>query len=902
MRKALLWRKAPVALRHFPGVLASLAVASTIVAVAAAAASIYFSAAGSRAAEERVKEATRWTSGLQVGLAGPYHGPGVWADLAETDRVLTERAARIPHLGKRILTMVGQNASLRVAGRPRQMTVALVRRTNATDHVEKFAWFEGDDIVVAPTETDTYGRCRAENVAEPVTDGVWVASSTAAELDLCPGDRVDIDLGGRTAAADVHGIYLDISATFPGRFWSQLRFAASGQETIPAYVIAGPNEFGRLQADLEDEGAYVWQFPVEGKTLTLPAAAGLRDDIRRLRRSLRDPDDPLGARFADDGGSQSLIGNVVPRAERTLDATRGSVELLAAGGVLVALLVMGAAGVYGVRRRRVEFMALVARGMSPMALGSKAGLEALLPAIAGGAAGWYLCTWIVRLLGPSDRIDAGAAVGGALRAAVAVVTGLLLLSLVTGWSAGHAFGDRRISGRLRVRQLLAAIPWDLVLLGLAYASYRQLETRGGIRAASTGAPEVDPFMLLFPLFFIAGATGLATRVMRMAFGRLRSAGRHWSPSPSLATRRLASESGIALLLVTICAASIGLLVYSATLVSSGAATVDAKALVFVGSDIATPLGPASGAPDDLPFPTTVVRKIEGRYLGNLDPVDVLGVDTETFASAVFWDESFSDKPLEDLMRDLDGSTEQKLRAYVVGHIPEGSTLSVGGATPDVEVIDELSAFPGMASIRPLIVTEREVLDAVGSGSVYQGAGTRELWAKGDPQRILRELGDTSLPLTGTTSIEDVRRSTSLLPLTWTFGFLQALGVATGVISLVGIVLYLQSRQRSRVVTNALVRRMGLTAAGQRASMALELAAMMLMAFIVGSLVAMLAARFAYPQLDPLPSVPPDPILDFPVILVAVVGLIVLSISPIGGWRVQRSADRANVAEVMRLVG
>jgi ABC-type antimicrobial peptide transport system permease subunit len=96
--------------------------------------------------------------------------------------------------------------------------------------------------------------------------------------------------------------------------------------------------------------------------------------------------------------------------------------------------------------------------------------------------------------------------------------------------------------------------------------------------------------------------------------------------------------------------------------------------------------------------------------------------------------------------------------------------------------------------------------------------------------------------------------------------------------------------------------MGLKAASQRASMAIELGVMLLVAFVVGALVAMLAARFAYPQLDPLPSVPPDPILDFPIILVAVVGLVVLFISPIGGWRVQRSADRANVAEVMRLVG
>jgi putative ABC transport system permease protein len=903
VKKALLWRKAPTSLRHFPGVLASLVVASIILAIASAAASIYFSSAGSRSVEERVREATRWTAGLQAGMGGSYHGSGVWTELEETDRMLRERASRIPHLGDRILTMLGQNSTLNVVGEDGDpMTVALLSRTNAPDYMDKLAWFEGNRVVIDNAEKETYGHCRNNEVKDPVVNGVWIATSTATQLKICPGDQVEIAFEGRTARADVQGVYLDISAAFPGKFWSNLRFAAAGQETIPAFVMAGFNEFVRLQADLKDEGGYGWQFPIQGRELTLPAARELRDDIRELRLSLQDADDPLGARFAENGGSQSLMRDVVKRAQRTLDATRGSVEFLALGGVVVALLVMGAAGVYGVRRRRVEFTALVARGMSPVALGIKAALEALVPVAAGGVVGWYLCVAVVQLVGPSARIDAGAAAEAAVRTAIALGVGLLLLSLVTGWSAARAIGDHKIVGRHRVRNAVAVIPWDLVLLGLAYASYRQLEARGGIEGAGTGAPKVDIFMLLFPVLFIAGATGLATRLMRIAFARFRSAGRHWAPFAFLASRRLASESNIALLLVTICAASIGLLVYSATLVSSGTTTVDAKALVFVGSNTATPLGPASDAPEGLSFPTTVVRKIPGAYLDNLAPVDVLGVDTETFASAVFWEDAFADKSLPDLMDGLTGSTDEKLRVYVVGEIPEDSTLSVGGATPELEVIDNLDAFPGMLSVRPLIVAERGALESFGSGSSFQGAGGRELWAKGDADKVLRELGETSLPLIGTITVDDVRQATSLLPLTWTFGFLQALGVATGLISLVGIVLYLQARQRSRVVTNALVKRMGLTAASQRASMAVELAVMLLVAFVVGALVAMLAARFAYPQLDPLPSVPPDPILDFPLILVAVVGLVVLFISPIGGWRVQRSADRANVAEVMRLVG
>ena len=177
----------------------------------------------------------------------------------------------------------------------------------------------------------------------------------------------------------------------------------------------------------------------------------------------------------------------------------------------------------------------------------------------------------------------------------------------------------------------------------------------------------------------------------------------------------------------------------------------------------------------------------------------------------------------------------------------------------------------------------------------------ELWAKGDPAAVL--------PACTTTGIrrarhhaDAVRQTPGFLSLSWVFGFLEALGVLAGLVALVALVLYLQARQRSREVSYALSRRMGLRKRSNFLSVAIELTGMLVASFVIGAGLAVGAAFLLYRKADPMPEIPPDPLLRLPVgLFLVTLGVLVLA-ALFAAWRVQRSAEHANVAEVMRLAG
>ena len=165
--------------------------------------------------------------------------------------------------------------------------------------------------------------------------------------------------------------------------------------------------------------------------------------------------------------------------------------------------------------------------------------------------------------------------------------------------------------------------------------------------------------------------------------------------------------------------------------------------------------------------------------------------------------------------------------------------------------------------------------------------------------VLREAG--TVP-EATRTAGTVMRTPAFLAVSWTFAMLQALGALAGLVALVGLVLYVQARQRGRLVAYALARRMGLSRGAHLRSVALELAAMLLFSFALGVALALATSSLVYRRLDPMPELPPGLHLVLPG---AVLGLTLLAVAVAaltGALLVQRAADRANVAEVMRLAG
>jgi putative ABC transport system permease protein len=148
--------------------------------------------------------------------------------------------------------------------------------------------------------------------------------------------------------------------------------------------------------------------------------------------------------------------------------------------------------------------------------------------------------------------------------------------------------------------------------------------------------------------------------------------------------------------------------------------------------------------------------------------------------------------------------------------------------------------------------------------------------------------------------EEARNRPETVAFTRTFAFLEALGLAAGLLALVGLVVYLQVRQRGRVVAFGLARRMGLTARSHRRALALELGLAVLTAFVLGVGTALVAARLVMTEVEPLASISPVPLFE-PPYLYAVVSLAVLGLVTLAGAALaNRAAGRANLAEVLRL--
>ena len=115
-------------------------------------------------------------------------------------------------------------------------------------------------------------------------------------------------------------------------------------------------------------------------------------------------------------------------------------------------------------------------------------------------------------------------------------------------------------------------------------------------------------------------------------------------------------------------------------------------------------------------------------------------------------------------------------------------------------------------------------------------------------------------------------------------------------------MYLEARQRSREVSYALSRRMGLARGVHRRSIWLELGSILVLSLAIGGGLAWIAARLVYKKLDPIPSIPPPPLFRLPLVMFAASFAVVVLASWAGARRVQRAADRARVAEVMRFAG
>jgi hypothetical protein len=869
-------RVAFLRLFRFPGVFAAVFGAATILGIVTAAGAPFVSSTASATLQRTIEaDAAFRLSTLTVSADSSISG-----DLIAYRTGLLERELG-PVLGAPIVTARGDTVSVSFDGNVQP--VRIVTRTGALEHVERAEGADGE--------------------------GVWLADFTASALDVEPGDRIDV--GGVAGSTDVlvAGVYRDLMTSSRTPFWAPLDdfiYPPAGANTRPpAFMLMDlPTYVAVDDALLDDQDTFTWEFRFPGRPMSIEEAQALRSRLDRFRGRLESGDLDVGAAFRRSNLHEPYSG-WLSSARQISDSVAGPVNALVLAARVLALLVLAGSGVFMMRRRRVELAVLNARGVGPVRLGGRTMAEVVIPVALGALAGWAVALAAVGRLGPGGVVGEAAAREAGWSVASTAAVGVVLLAIVSA----RSLGELATAGTGSARRVASAVPWDLILLVLAGVAFAGLRGDSGAVAAGT-VPELDPLFLLFPILLLAGVAGLLARGTRLLLPRLRQIGSGSRPGVYLALRRLAAAPRLAASLLVATAVAIGILVYSGTLSSSLAESAGQDAALSVGSDVSVDYsGPLSDAGASSIAVTPIVR-VEGASFasGSDADLDILLVDPDTFAEAVFWSDEFADLSLETLMARLVRSADG-LPVVLGGsvRVPSGPALhpalSVGGVDVPIVVVGTARTFPGIVGARPVVVMDRRDMEAAIESqglSLAQVADRFEVWGKGSEDEVRDFVTSNGATALSSRSAEVLRDTPRFLAVTSMLRFLLALGVLASTVVLIAGYLYLQTRQRQAETSYALTRRMGLSRSSNRRSVALEVTTLLGTAFVIGGTIAAFASVAVNEDVQARAVDVAVPLFRIPIPLLALTAAAMLLFAWIGAVFVQRRADRADVAEVMRV--
>lgn len=865
-------RVAFLRLFRFPGVFAAVFGAATILGIVTAAGAPFVSSTGSATLQRTIDaDAAFRLPTLTVAADSSISG-----DLIAYRTGLLERELG-PVLGAPIVTARGDTVTVSAEGNVQP--VRIVTRTGALEHVEQVDGADGE--------------------------GVWLADSTAASLEVEPGDRIEVGGIAGTTEVVVAGVYRDLMTSSRTPFWAPLDdfiYPPPGANTrppafmlmdLPAYVAVD-------DALLDDQDAFTWEFRLPERPTSIEEAQALRARLDRFRARLESGNLDVGSAFRRSNLDEPYSG-WLSSARQISDTVAGPVNALVLAARLLALLVLAGSGVFMMRRRRVELAVLNARGVGPVRLGGRTMAEVVLPVALGALAGWAVALAAVDRLGPRGVVGEAAAREAGWTVAWTAAAGVVLLAVVSA----RSLGELATAGTGSARRVASAVPWDLILLVLAGVAYAGLRGESGAVAAGT-VPELDPLFLLFPILLLAGTAGLLARGTRLLLPRLRQVGSSSRPGVYLALRRLAAAPKLAASLLVASAVAIGILVYSGTLSTSLAESAGQDAALSVGSDVAVDYSGSLSDGGSTSTPVTPIVRLEDASFASGSDVDldILLVDPDTFADGAFWSDEFSDDPLETLMVRLSEPADD-LPAVVAGsvRVPADPVITVGGVDVPIVVTGTARTFPGIVGARPVVVLDRRGMGAALESqglSLGQLADGLEVWGHGTEDELRDLVASGGATVLSSRSAEELRDTPRFLAVTSMLRFLLALGILASTVVLIAGYLYLQTRQRQAETSYALTRRMGLSRASNRRSVALEVTTLLGTAFVIGGTIAVFASVAVNEDVQSRAVDVAVPLFRIPVPLLALTAAAMLLFAWVGAAFVQRHADHADVAEVMRV--
>ena len=887
-RRSPLWTKAPLALIRYPGLLAAVVVGALLLSLVAAAFPLFLSRSEGDLLRARIMDPTVGRNG--AGLFYSITNVGFREKAGGGRELLADRldeafgriAAEGPNLGPPLRFVLGADALVTLPGKGDPESGPVSGRIFSGTDAEKYV----------------------EMIAGDGSNGALVPDSVADFIGVGPGDEIQLSGGSVLRVGGVYRALYKTPSSPRSGYWSpwseQIYRPCPDCPEQPQFILVGPEDAVRLTRELHDPEArdldYGWVAPIDEISLDVDEARDVRTYAARILGEVTDRKTRIGRLFACCGRGyvaglgffsgrrdtefRSSMPLVLHEVDRRTATVAGPLRLLLIAGLGVAAAVVAAAAAFAVAGRRTEAAFLHAHGW-------------------GAAAGLGAASWLIATFGPPGPVAPSARTVSITWAVAAGAVGLVVLGVVSGVSFIRTFEAHSSKRRL------SWVPWEILPIAGSLFVLSRLNA-GGALIEDTRLDILRPsaLLLVFPVLFVAGFATLGARILVEVLRRTGGRASRRSPVTYLAFHRLTALPKLTVLLVGASALCLGIFIDSQTMVGSLRSTVDAKAGVFVGSDVQVVID--SNAPEQEVFPLPITRATRVKYAGSMlpgnVPFDMVGIDPETIVGAAFWDDSFSDESLEDLVARLP-SQSGPLPVLLVQGEGDPTGIAVGQIETPIEVVGRATAFAGVFSDDPVLVVDaRSLQRRMGDfgGPLQQPDARTEYWIAGPADQALAAVGDLEAFPLGTLTADEVKDVPFIAASIDTFSMLNILGLAAAVLVIGVLVVYLQARQRARTVSNVLSMRMGMRDGQARAALVLELAAMLLTAFVLGATMGAVAGRLISPLLDPLQTIPPPPLFEPPIAaaLWTLVGLAIVSV--VGGWLVHRRASAIDLGEVLRV--
>jgi hypothetical protein len=851
---------------------AAVAAAAALLAVCAAGGPLYVSAAASQAVQVQLDDGCLADDGMHLHL-----GPSASARAA-----LDTAVGSVPHVAAPVVTTISQAYTFLVG--PDRRRVVLMQRDGQADHLGDGMAAPRPGEVLLP---DWYLRMSG------VAVGDRLAVTIPAPLELDVDDRPlpqSEQPPPATMALTVAGAYPGIPVRPEPAFWCGQRtfFRPNqfGDPPLPVGFVDASTLHGAPFEQLDVD----WELRPDPGGLTRDQARSLQDDYDRLAATYADAYSVTVRQLQEGEAYTTGLSAVLDHALTLSDVVARTVAPVRLTGVAASVALLGAAGVLVARERRRDLRLRLLCGVSPARLAVRMGGAAALAAVVGTAAGVGMALLAVVTLGPTPELEPAAVRRAVLAAAVGLVIAIVLVG-VMATAAANATVDAR-TRPLSLRRL--AGPLVLGVAVLTVVSYVRLDRIGGVRLVGSEAHGGDLLAQAFPLLAVAAPLLLIAWPLSSALRRARFAGRRLRPALLLGVRRVVVEPAMTVTLVLVIALATGTYVVAGALTSSAEQTLRDKAATFLGSDLVVGTVDPGPLPEHLAPRGTLVARAPLRS-GDYG-VDLLAVDTDTFARAVRWRDDAASSSLGGLLGELHRSAAQgqPVPAIVVGRPLDTVQLrSVQGFALPVRPVTAAAFFPGYHNGATLVVVDRAALPAGMPGLA------EELWLKDPPPDALDQLRSAGITVLSPRQQADVFEVTSFLTVRWSYGALAAFGILVALVVLLAQLLVLDARRGARQAAFVLTRRMGHRVSDEALAVFTELAVPFVGGAALGTALALAVCRLAVPRLDSLRQLEPparvvvDPSAMLPLVVAAAVALVVLTAIGVAG------VVRARPMEVLR---